>query len=89
MVSHDFYTIVNCADYVLFVDEKSIRRMRIRTFRKKIYANHFSKEYLELELKKKDLETQVAARLQAKDFEAARALCEKLGEIIEEMVRVQ
>ena len=28
MVSHDFYNIVNCADYILLVDGKSIRRDR-------------------------------------------------------------
>lgn len=85
MVSHDFYTIVNCADYVLFVDEKSMRPMRIRSFRKKIYENHFSKEYLELEQKKKELETRVSASLKAKDFKNAKRLCEQLEEIIGKM----
>ena len=85
MVSHDFYTIVNCADYVLFVDEKSMRSMRIRSFRKKIYENHFSKEYLELEQKKKELETRVSASLKAKDFKNAKKLCEQLEEIINKM----
>ena len=85
MVSHDFYTIVNCADYVLFVDEKSMRPMRIRSFRKKIYENHFSKEYLELEQKKKELETRVSASLKAKDFKNAKKLCEQLEEIINKM----
>ena len=85
MVSHDFYTIVNCADYVLFVEDKSLRRMRIRTFRKKIYANHFSKEYLELELKKKDLETSIAHSLKQYDFETAKNLCVQLDDIIDRM----
>ena len=85
MVSHDFYTIVNCADYVLFVDEKSMRPMRIRSFRKKIYENHFSKEYLELEQKKKELETRVSASLKAKEFKNAKKLCEQLEEIIGKM----
>ena len=85
MVSHDFYTIVNCADYVLFVDEKSMRPMRIRSFRKKIYENHFSKEYLELEKKKKELETRVSASLKAKEFKNAKKLCEQLEEIIGKM----
>lgn len=85
MVSHDFYTIVNCADYVLFVEDKSLRRMRIRTFRKKIYANHFSKEYLELELKKKDLETSIAHCLKQYDFETAKTLCVQLDDIIDRM----
>jgi len=89
MVSHDFYNIVNCADYVLYVEDKSIRRMRIRTFRKKIYANHFSKDYLELELKKKELETQIARHLQDSDFETAGQLCIKLEEVIRSMNRVK
>ena len=87
MVSHDFYNIVNCADYVLYVEDKTMRRMRIRTFRKKIYANHFSKDYLELELKKKDLETSVARLLKASDYAAARELCDKLEEVIDQMNR--
>ena len=89
MVSHDFYNIVNCADYVLYVEDKSIRRMRIRTFRKMIYANHFSKDYLELELNKKELETQIARLLKDKDFEAARALSLRLEEVIQQMNRAK
>ena len=87
MVSHDFYTIVNCADYVLFVEDKTLRRMRIRTFRKKIYANHFSKEYLELELQKKDLETRVARCLKEEDFSTAKSLCAQMEDIIDKMSR--
>ena len=85
MVSHDFYNIVNCADYVMFVDEKSMRPMRIRSFRKKIYENHFSKDYLELEQKKKELETRISACLKSKDFKTAKKLCEQLEEIIGKM----
>ena len=85
MVSHDFYNIVNCADYLLFVDDKSMRPMRIRSFRKKIYENHFSKDYLELEQKKKELETRISASLKAKDFKNAKKLCEQLEEIIGKM----
>ena len=85
MVSHDFYTIVNCADYILFVEDKSIRRMRTRSFRKMIYANHFSKDYLELEQQKKEMETRIEKCLQAKDYVSAKGFCEKLEEIIEKM----
>ena len=85
MVSHDFYNIVNCADYVLFVDDKSVRRMRIRSFRKKIYENHFDKDYLELEQKKKELETRIALALKNSDIKAAKSLCEQLEEIIEKL----
>ncbi|MGL5616146.1 MAG: ABC-F family ATP-binding cassette domain-containing protein, partial [Sarcina sp.] len=40
MVSHDFYSIVNCMDYVLLVEDKTIRKMSMRKFRKMIYASH-------------------------------------------------
>lgn len=87
MVSHDFYTIVNCVDSILFVDETSVRPMRVRTFRKMIYANHFDKDYLELEQKKKTLEMNIQERLKANDVKMAKQLCEQLGEIVEKMLR--
>ena len=87
MVSHDFYNIVNCADYVLFVDDKSIRRMRIRSFRKMIYENHFDKDYLELEQKKKELEGRITNALKNSDIKAAKHLCEQLGEVVEKLCR--
>ncbi len=34
MVSHDFYSIVNCMDYILIVEDKKIRRMNMKTFKK-------------------------------------------------------
>lgn len=78
MVSHDFYHIVNCADYILMVDENSLRPVRIRTFRKKIYENHFPKDYLEKEQQKKELEARVNACLKSKDYQTAKKLCEEL-----------
>lgn len=85
MVSHDFYTIVNCADYILFVEDKGIRKMRTRTFRKMIYEDHFKMEYLELEQKKKELEQRIEGFLRKRDFESARSVCEQLDETIKLM----
>ena len=85
MVSHDFYTIVNCADYILFVDDTSVRQMRIRTFRKKIYENHFDKDYLELEQKKKELEMRINSCLKANDVANAKKLIEQLEEVVMKM----
>ena len=85
MVSHDFYTIVNCADTILFVENGSIRPMSPRAFRKMIYKKHFSKEYLELELLKKDYETRIARYLEAGDCMEAQRLCDKLAVIVEQM----
>lgn len=89
MVSHDFYNIVNCADYILYVDDKSIRKMRIRSFRKMVYENHFDKEYLELEQKKKELEVRIEAALKKSDVKTAKSLCEQLGEMICQMRRTK
>lgn len=85
MVSHDFYTIVNCADYILFVEDKGIRKMRTRSFRKMIYEDHFKMEYLELEQKKKELEQRINSYLLKHDFESARSVCEQLEDVIGRM----
>ena len=85
MVSHDFYTITNCVDYILFVEDKSIRKMRIRSFRKMIYEKHFNKEYLEMEQKKKELETRIEGLLQNQDYASAKTVCEQLESLIEKM----
>ena len=78
MISHDFYSIVNCMDYVLIIEDKTIRRMRMRNFRKIIYDNHFDKDYLELEQKKKLIETKIELSLKDNDFILAKELCEEL-----------
>ena len=85
MVSHDFYTIVNCADTILLVENGSIRPMSARAFRKMIYKKHFRKDYLELELQKKDLETRISRSLEAGDCVEAQHLCDKLAVIVEQM----
>ena len=85
MVSHDFYTIVNCADTILLAENGTIRPMSARAFRKMIYKKHFSKEYLELELQKKDHETRIARSLESGDCAEAQRLCTKLAAIVEQM----
>ena len=85
MVSHDFYTIVNCADTILLVENGTIRPMSARAFRTMIYKKHFSKDYLELENQKKDLETRIARALESGDCALAQSLCDKLSEIVEQM----
>ena len=87
MVSHDFYTIANCVDYVLFVEDKSVRKMRIRSFRKMIYENHFDKDYLELEQKKKELETRIENLLQNNDYATAKVVCEDLESVVSQLTK--
>ena len=82
MISHDYHFIVNCADYVLFIEDKTIRKMSMRKFRKMIYANHFDKDYLAIEEKKKDVEIKIASALRDTDFERAKTLSEELEKLI-------
>ena len=82
MISHDYHFIINCMDYVLIIEDKTIRKMSMRKFRKMIYVSHFDKDYLEIEQKKKLIETEIAFALKDTDFELAKTLSEKLEELI-------
>jgi ATP-binding cassette subfamily F protein 3 len=82
MISHDFYSIVNSMDFVLIIEDKTIRKMSMRKFRKVIYASHFDRDYLELEQKKKTIETKIALALKDTDFALAKVLSEELEALI-------
>ncbi|WP_105176353.1 ABC-F family ATP-binding cassette domain-containing protein [Clostridium cagae] len=82
MVSHDFYSIVNCMDYILIVEDKNIRRMNMKTFKKMVYANYFGKDYLEIEQNKKSVETKIELALKDNDFTTAKDLSEELEKLI-------
>ncbi|TWH83440.1 ABC-F family ATP-binding cassette domain-containing protein [Sedimentibacter saalensis] len=82
IISHDYHFIVNCMDYVLMIEDKTIRKMSMRKFRQMIYAKHFDKDYLEIEQKKKSVETEIALALKNTDFELAKTLSKKLEELI-------
>jgi ATP-binding cassette subfamily F protein 3 len=85
MVSHDFYSIVNSADSILVMEDGSLRPMTGRAFRKRIYKNHFSKEYLELDLRRQELESRIQKALGEKDHETAKTLCQELEQVVSEM----
>ncbi|NLY47259.1 MAG: ABC-F family ATP-binding cassette domain-containing protein [Tissierella sp.] len=82
MISHDFYSIVNTMDYALIIEDKGIRKMSMRKFRKMIYDSHFDKDYLEIEQKKRSIETKIELALQDHDFALAKVLCEELESVI-------
>ncbi|NLP00553.1 MAG: ABC-F family ATP-binding cassette domain-containing protein [Clostridiaceae bacterium] len=82
MISHDFYTIVNCVDSVLIIDNKTVRKMTVRKFRKIIYAKYFDKDYLEFRQQKMSLETKIARALKDNDIPLAKELSEELEELI-------
>jgi len=85
MVSHDFYSVVNGMDYVLIIDDKTIRKMSMRKFRQMIYASHFDKDYLEAEQNKKSVEMKIEWALKNTDFELAKGLVEELEELIKRL----
>lgn len=85
MISHDFYTVVNGMDYVLIIEDKTIRKMSMRKFRQMIYASHFDKDYLEAEQNKKSVEMKIELALKDTNFELAKGLVEELEELIKRL----
>ena len=84
MISHDFYSIVNCMDFCLIIDDKTIRKVSMRKFRKMIYADHFDRDYLALEQNKKMVETKIEMALKETNFVLAKELSEELEELIKQ-----
>ena len=69
-------------DYVLFIENKKIRKININHFKDIIYANHFNKDYLKIEQKKKSVETKIERALMDTNFELAKTLSKELEELI-------
>jgi ATP-binding cassette subfamily F protein 3 len=82
MISHDYYSIINCMDYVLIIEDKTIRKMKMKKFKRMIYAKHFDRDYLEIEQNKKAIETKIELALKDSDFELAKVLSEELEAVI-------
>ena len=81
MVSHDFYLISGCADYVLLVEDHTVRRMRTKNFRRMVYDRYFDRSYLEADRRKQELELEITAAFQRNDFIAVDRLCTELEEL--------
>ena len=78
MVTHDFYLAANCADYVLLIEDNTVRRIRSRNFRKMVYDKYFDSSYLEADRKKQELEQSIEAALRKGDLSGADKFCEEL-----------
>lgn len=81
MVSHDFYLVANCADYVLFMEDNTVRRMRTRKFRKMVYDKYFDVKYLETDKKKQELEANISSAFINNNTETVEKLCNQLEEL--------
>ncbi|MGV2644274.1 ABC transporter ATP-binding protein, partial [Clostridium perfringens] len=77
-----FYSVVNGMDYVLIIDNKTIRKMTMKKFKQMIYASHFDKDYLEAEQNKKAVEMKIEMALKDTNFEFAKVLVDELEELI-------
>ena len=82
MISHDYQFIVNSMDYVLMIEDKTTRKVSMKKFKRMIYANYFDKDYLEIEQKKKLVETKIERALMDTNFELAKTLSKELEELI-------
>lgn len=78
MVTHDFYLAANCADYVLLVEDNTMRRMRTRSFRKMVYDKYFDQKYLESDKKKQEMETAIATAFKDNALSTVEKLCNRL-----------
>ncbi|NCB42608.1 MAG: ABC-F family ATP-binding cassette domain-containing protein [Clostridia bacterium] len=81
MISHDYYSIANCMDYVLMIEDKSIRKMNMKNFRRMVYSNYFDKNYLEIEQKKKSVEMEIELALKHDKIALAKVLSARLKKL--------
>ncbi len=86
MVSHDFYFIANCMDYLLLIDDKTVRKMSNRKFRKNMYAKHFDKDYLLAQEKYSLLVNNLENAIVNNEFDAARNLLEQCKALLPQLI---
>lgn len=81
MVTHDFYLAANCADYVLLIEDNTVRRIRSRNFRKMVYDKYFDSSYLEADRKCQQVEAGITEAFRRDDLAAADRLCSQLEDL--------
>lgn len=81
MVTHDFYLAANCADYVLLIEDNTVRRIRSRNFRKMVYDKYFDSSYLEADRKRQQVEAGITEAFRRNDLAAADRLCSELEDL--------
>ena len=74
MVTHDFYTVANCVDRILLIEDGTIKEMSARAFRKSIYKKYFSSDIFEKEKEQKDLELRINNLLKKGNYKEAKAI---------------
>ena len=74
IVSHDFYTVTNCTQRVIKLEDHTAREMSGRAYRKSIYKNYFSSDIFEEERLRIDKELKVKKLIKEGNFEEAKEL---------------
>lgn len=72
MVSHDFYTIANCADQILSLEDGTVRETSARAYRKSIYKKYFDSDIFEQERVRREKEIKINALLKEGKYAQAR-----------------
>ncbi len=72
MVSHDFYTVTNCADRILLLENNTMWEMSGRAFRKMVYKKYFDSDVFQQEKLRKEREVRINALLKAGKYKDAR-----------------
>lgn len=72
MVSHDFYTVANCADRILMLEDGTLKELSPRAFRKRIYKQYFSSDIFEQEKQSRELEIRINSLLKNQKIKEAK-----------------
>ena len=64
MVTHDFYTVANCADRILLLENGTVREQSGRAYRKSIYKKYFESDIFEAERIRVEKEVRIHAVMQ-------------------------
>lgn len=76
LVSHDFFTVTQCADRILILENGTLREMSGRAYRKSIYRKYFDSDIFEQERKRIETEEKVTSLIRKKRFVEAKEVLE-------------
>ena len=72
MVTHDFYTVANCADRILLLENGTVREQSGRAYRKSIYKKYFESDIFEAERIRVEREVKINALLRDGKWKEAK-----------------
>lgn len=76
MVSHDFYTVANCVDRIIVLEDGTARETSSRSYRKSIYKKYFQSDIFEGERLRIEREMRINKLLKDGKYEDAKKVLE-------------